>query len=166
MHVWKTSLQQGSLSLVYNGLLLARRWLRQLTRPTEVGVRALVARDDAVLLVRHRGGQYPWSLPGGGIHRHEPLTSAAVREVREEAGCEARPLDLLGLYRATVEGMVSYVAVFVCEPLGEARPPARDLEIVDARFFPWSDLPANLEPGARRRIAEHRQGARGVYGPW
>lgn len=166
MHIWKASLREGGLSLAYNAIIFVRAGLRQLTRPIEVGVRALVVRDDEVLLVRHRGGRYPWSLPGGGLGRGETMVAAVVREVREEAGCETRPLELLGLYRAISEGMINYVAVFVCEPRGQACPPAYDLEIVDARFFQRRDLPANTEPGSLRRLDEYHQGARGLYGPW
>ncbi|MCS6879819.1 MAG: NUDIX domain-containing protein [Oscillochloridaceae bacterium] len=166
MHIWKASLREGGLSLAYNAIILVRAGLRQLTRPTEVGVRALVVRDDEVLLVRHRGGRYPWSLPGGGLGRNETMLTAIVREVREEAGCETRPRELLGLYRAINEGMINYVAVFVCEPLGQVHPPTSDLEIVDARFFRQCDLPGNTEPGSLRRVEEYQQGARGLYGPW
>ncbi|MBC8077390.1 MAG: NUDIX hydrolase, partial [Chloroflexales bacterium] len=32
-----------------------------------MGVRIVAMRGDEVLLVRHRGGRTPWSLPGGGV---------------------------------------------------------------------------------------------------
>lgn len=166
METWKASLREGGLALAYNTIVLVRAGLRQLTRPTEVGVRALVVRGDEVLLVRHRGGRRPWSLPGGGIHRGETLAEAAVREVREESGCETRVLHLLGLYRAVGEGMTNYVAVFLCAPLGEALPPRHDLEIADARFFRRHEVPANTELGSLRRFDEHQRGERGLYGPW
>lgn len=36
-----------------------------------------------------------WELPGGKCHPGEPLGSAAVREVREELGCEVRVTGVL-----------------------------------------------------------------------
>lgn len=166
MQAWKAGLREGGLALAYNTIVLVRAGVRQLMRPTEVGVRALVIRGDELLLVRHRGGRRPWSLPGGGIHRGETLAEAAVREVREESGCEARPLHLLGLYRAVGEGMTNYVAVFLCAPLGEVSPPRYDLEIADARFFHRHEVPTNTEPGSLRRFDEHQRGERGLCGPW
>jgi 8-oxo-dGTP pyrophosphatase MutT (NUDIX family) len=46
---------------------------------------AIIERDGKILLVRDRGAR-SWSLPGGGIKRHEPSMSAASREASEELG--------------------------------------------------------------------------------
>jgi len=40
-------------------------------------VRALIVRDGAVLLIRHRHGLRPWALPGGGVERYERMEEAA-----------------------------------------------------------------------------------------
>ena len=159
-------LREAALTLAYNAIVVARAAVRQLTRPTTVGVRVLVERENELLLVRHRVGRHPWSLPGGGVDHRESLAEAALREVREEAGCPAELRHLLGVYHSFGEGMNNYTTVFVCAPLGEARAPVGDLEIVDARFFPRHDLPATVDDGSLRRIAEHLAGQRGLHGPW
>lgn len=159
-------LREAALTVTYNLYLTARAAGRRLTAPTAVGVRVIAPRGDEVLLVRHRGGRYPWSLPGGGVGHHESLADSALRELREEAGCDAEVAYLQGLYHSFGEGMNNFIAIFVCAPRGEARPPVADLEIVDARFFPARDLPANLDPGSRRRLEEFARGERGRYGPW
>jgi 8-oxo-dGTP diphosphatase len=159
-------LREGALTVTYNLFLAARGLQRLLTRPVELGVRVLVPLDDQMLLVRHRGGSTPWALPGGGVERGESLAASAIREVREEAGCASELRDLHGVFDNFSRGLTNYITVFVCLPLGEARPPVGDLEIVDARFFLARDLPANLEPGSRRRIAEYARGEHGLYRPW
>lgn len=159
-------LREGALTLAYNTIMVARGGFRRLRRPMQIGVRILVPRGDTVLLVRHRGGSRPWSLPGGGVERGESLDEAARREVREEACCEVGPGHLLGIYHAFYEGMTSYTAVFVCPPLGEAAAPVGDLEIVDARFFLVRDLPSNTERGSLARVAEHARGERGLATHW
>lgn len=159
-------LREGALTITYNLYLLARGVSRRLTAPTSVGVRVLAPRDDTVLLVRHRGGQWPWSLPGGGAEHREPLADTALRELREEAGCPGEVRHLHGVFHSFAEGMNNVITVFVCNPLGAARPPVGNLEIVDARFFPVADLPASLDPGSRRRVEEYTRGQSGLYGPW
>jgi 8-oxo-dGTP diphosphatase len=64
-----------------------------------MGVGAVVVDQDRVLLVRR--GTEPlkghWSLPGGLVELGEPLTTAVVREVREETGLTVEPTELIEL---------------------------------------------------------------------
>ncbi|RRR72825.1 MAG: NUDIX domain-containing protein [Candidatus Viridilinea halotolerans] len=159
-------LREGLLTITYNSYLSVRRIQRRVVRPVELGVRVLVPLDDRVLLVRHRGGALPWSLPGGGVERGESPATTSVREVQEETGCPSEPQYLHGLFYAYGGGLTNYITVMVLAPRGPARPPVGDLEIVDARFFPMADLPTNLEIGSRRRIAEYVRGERGLCGAW
>jgi len=86
-------------------------WLRagvwRLRRPLLVGVRALIVRDGAVLLIRHRHGLRPWALPGGGVERYERMEEAARREAHEETGAIVRTDWLLG--STTALAMVSAI---------------------------------------------------------
>lgn len=166
MHQIAHSLREGGLTLAYHAIVTVRDALRRAVRPTELGVRAVVVRGERLLMVRHRSGAAPWSLPGGGVNRGEDLAAAALREVREEGGCAARVERLLGMYYQNAHGFNNHVAIFVCAALGEARPPIADIEIVDARFFLPQDIPANSDPGSLRRIAEYRQGLAGEARPW
>ncbi len=158
-------IEQQVLGPLYSLALRLRRRYWLLTRPTLVGVRVLVARGDEVLLVRHRSGSEPWSLPGGGVERYERLAEAARREAYEETGVQVRALRLLGVYDNFHSGTSNYVAVFAAEPLGPPRPP-RSLEIAEARFFPADALPPGVERGSRRRIAEWRSGGAGLSSLW
>jgi 8-oxo-dGTP pyrophosphatase MutT (NUDIX family) len=130
-----------------------------------LGVRVLIVTDTQVLLVRHRAGRRPWSIPGGGVERYERLPEAARREAMEETGAPVRIERLLGMYDHFSGGVSNYVAVFVCTPLGEPRPP-RSLEIAEARFFPFDALPHGLEHSSRKRIDEYRAGGHGLMGLW
>ena len=57
----------------------------------------VVIRDGMVLLVRHLDSLGPsdFSMPGGGIEPGESPMEAAVRELREETGLEAKQVDYL-----------------------------------------------------------------------
>jgi len=57
-------------------------------QPPRIAVRALILRDQRLLLVN----AYPdgrsdlWCAPGGGVNAHQSLPDSLVREVREETG--------------------------------------------------------------------------------
>jgi ADP-ribose pyrophosphatase YjhB (NUDIX family) len=158
-------IEQLALGPIYRLLMWLRDGVWSLRRPMLVGVRALIVRDGAVLLIRHRHGRQPWALPGGGVERYERMEEAARREAHEETGARVRTDWLLGLYDRFSDGVSNYVAVFVCTPLSEAHPPI-SLEIAEARFFPLNRLPSGVDDATRRRIAEYLAGERGITRIW
>ena len=121
-----------------NPLLIAADKLRHawwfVARPTSVGVLALVVDDEGrILLVEHtyRRG---WYLPGGGVHRQEPLEDTLRRELREEVGVDPTgPPRLHGTFSNFSEGKSDYIVLFVVEKW--ERRPVRSFEIDDSRFF-------------------------------
>jgi ADP-ribose pyrophosphatase YjhB (NUDIX family) len=68
-------------------------------RRPEIGVGAIVWKDDRFLLIRrgHAPRQGSWSLPGGRQELGETVQQAAIREVLEETGVSIRVLDLLAV---------------------------------------------------------------------
>ena len=61
-----------------------------------VRVAGLFSTDSSVLLVEHsKDGRSYWLLPGGGIRIGESITSALIREVKEELSIDAAVGDLL-----------------------------------------------------------------------
>ncbi len=153
------------LTLLYWLAFQARNVVWEIQRPTLIGVRALVVRGDEVLLIRHRSGAKPWSLPGGGVEKHERMAEAARREAFEESGVPVRVEGVLGLYDAFRGTISNYIAVFICAPLGEPNPP-QSLEIAEARFFPIRALPPGTDDGTQRRVAEFLEGAMGITSLW
>ena len=55
------------------------------TRPTHLGVNAIITCDGKLLLEKRRDCDL-WGLVGGGVKNHEMPIQAIVREVREELG--------------------------------------------------------------------------------
>jgi len=136
---------------------LLRPYHRQ-TRGMTLGTRMAAIRDDKfVMLVRH--GYAPgWMLPGGGVERGETIYEAAVRELREETGLEAREEPHLHGFFLNPQFPGDHVAVFVVRQLAmsDFKP---SLEIREARFFPLNALPDETTPGTRRRLAEIESGS-------
>ncbi len=117
-----------------------------------VGVVCL--RGDEVLLIR-RGTpprQGEWSLPGGRIEPGEKAVDAALRELREETGVEARIVGLIDV----VDGMFPdigrhYVLIDYAAVWTTGEPTAGD-DVVEARFFSLDDIDTLIDWGETRRI--------------
>jgi len=82
-----------------------------LTRPLTMGVKLLLVKDGAFLLVQH-SYQRGWHLPGGGVKRGETLEQAARREAREELGATLDELRLAGIYSHFGEYKSDHMVVF------------------------------------------------------
>jgi 8-oxo-dGTP diphosphatase len=69
-------------------------------RGPKLTVDAVWFHEGQVLLVRR--GRPPfkgsWALPGGFVEPTESVETAVVRELLEETGLKARPVELLGVY--------------------------------------------------------------------
>ena len=117
---------------------------------TEVGyatpktdLRAVVLREDKVLLVRERSDGL-WSLPGGWADVGETAAACIEKEVWEEAGFRARAVKLLALYDQRRHGarphpFHSFKAFFLCEILEGA--PRPSIETSEVAFFAEDALP-------------------------
>ncbi len=132
----------------------------RLRRPVSLGVRllALNARGD-ILLVRHT--YLPGlALPGGAVDPGETTREAAIREAQEEAGLDVteRP-DLFSVYLNRALASRDHVLLYVTRNAHQPREPGRSGEILSARFYGLGDLPDDVTPATRTRIAEVLHGA-------
>ena len=108
---------------------------------TAVG--AFVVRNESVLVVRLTYGptEGRYSLPGGWQDVGEELDTAAVREVREETGVEARCVGMIGMRTRTdrdPERTIVDLMWLLEHERGEPRP--SDGEADDARFMPFDEV--------------------------
>ena len=138
------------------------RW--RIAKPITVGVRLILEKDQAVLLVKHTYQRH-WYLPGGGVRKGETIEEAARREAAEEFGAKLGHLRLFGVYTNFYEHKNDHVIVFSCSDFtltGET-----DSEIERFDFFGFDDLPENTSPGSLRRIGEYvSQNGFPVVGMW
>ncbi|MEM1134142.1 MAG: NUDIX domain-containing protein [Pseudomonadota bacterium] len=144
----------NQIHLLYRLAQTVRGVYWRVVRPKVYGAKLLVRnRQGEVLLIRHSYGRSDlYMLPGGGIKRGETALQAARRELREEVGCRAEELVLLGEYLDTSKGARNHVSVFTATTSDQPQIDGR--EIVEATFFPVTDLPANASTASRRRVAE------------
>lgn len=130
----------------------------------KVDVRAVVARDGKLLLIREAQDGL-WSLPGGWADIGESPREIAEREVREETGYRVRAVKLLAVYdKAKHEHPESFwycYKLFLQCRLEDEAPVAPGHEALEVAFFASDELPSlSLERVTRAqvlRMFEHLQ---------
>jgi ADP-ribose pyrophosphatase YjhB (NUDIX family) len=117
----------------------------------KVDVRAVVFKEGRVLMVRE-SSDGRWALPGGWADLGLSPAQVAVKECREEAGFEVRPIKLLevcGLHPHP--SLFSVYKLFMrCEIVSGAPTPSVETTAVD--FFERTSLP---ELSERRTRPDH-----------
>lgn len=128
-------------------------------RRMTIGVRALLVKDDQVLLVRH--SYLPgWHLPGGGVDPGETIEEGMVREVYEETGFKVTGApQFFGHYRNIIPPGRDHVALFICREFVEADAFEPNKEIVEIGWYRFNALPEDISEATRQRIAEVFEGA-------
>ncbi len=112
-------------------------------RPIAAAI-AVVVRDGQVILVRRANppDKGYWGFPGGRIELGESTAHAAVRELREETGVTARPIESFAAIDVVDRGEDGAIlhhfvlAAVLCEWL--AGDPRASDDALEAR---WFDLP-------------------------
>ena len=110
------------------------------------GVGVVCFKDDQVLLVKRAKPPitWEWSIPGGGQELGETTGEAALRELKEETGVDARLIgliDVIDTVRKDEEGRIQFhytLVDFAAEWL--AGEPVADDDVSDARWAPLADI--------------------------
>ena len=124
-------------------------WLKHAT--FMIGITGVVLDDhDRVLLLRHRFWKdNPWGTPSGYLERGETIEAGFAREVAEETGLEITDVRIVTInsgFRLRLEvGLAARV-------VGSAQPGVDGVEVEEARFFAFDDLPDDLRASQRAVI--------------
>ncbi|MCL1631688.1 NUDIX hydrolase [Sporolactobacillus sp. CPB3-1] len=116
--------------------------------------RAAILDENRILLVRENAGT--WSLPGGWVDVDQSVGSNTIKEVREEAGLDVRPLRLIAVQDRKAHNLPAYAygvcKIFVlCQRIGGTFMP--NIETTESRYFAYSELPPlSEEKNTREQI--------------
>ena len=84
--------------MVLRWLWVIRNFILKIMNYRSIGARALVIKDDEVLLIRHTY-ESGWFTIGGAVDKGETFVQAAIRELQEEVGVTpTEPPVLFGVY--------------------------------------------------------------------
>ena len=125
-------------------------------------VHLFLLRGEQVLLLRRFNTGYEdgnYSVPAGHLDGGEQVTQAAIREAREETGCEIAPEDLavVGIMHRQAED--ERIDFFVAATRWDGEP--RNCEPDRCDQLRWVDidaLPENVIPYVRRALENYQAG--------
>lgn len=108
-----------------------------------VAVDVLVIRDGKILLGKRKGtyGAGFWGLPGGHLEDKEEMTVAAARELKEETGLDAGPLEFASLYNNNIREEHYVHVTFVAREAKGEPVVAEPNKCEEWRWFDLSALP-------------------------
>ncbi len=130
-------------------------------RQLRPSVAAIIINDDGHVLLQRRSDNGLWGLPGGGVEIGESVSTAIVREVREETGLTVEIERLVGVYsdprfqvvRYADGNVVHYInTLFVCRILGGTLQTCE--ETLDLQFFNPAHLPEGMLLSHRIRVQD------------
>ena len=134
-------------------LWIIRNFILRLLNYPAIGARALVVKDDEVLLIRHTY-ESGWFTIGGAVDKNETFIAAAIRELKEEVGLTPlQPPMLFGVYLNTYFGRDDYIAFYIVKEFNIED--AHSHEIAEKKWFKMGALPDGISPATRRRIEEY-----------
>jgi ADP-ribose pyrophosphatase YjhB (NUDIX family) len=141
-------------NLLYKILNFIRNFTYRIIGAKTVGARALVVKNNEVLLVRHTY-QKGWCTIGGTVDKNESPRAALLRELVEEVGVIVleKP-ELFGLYHNKNHKRDDYVAFYIVNDF-EMQKNSTSSEIAEKKWFPLGNLPPDITPSTLKRIEEY-----------
>ncbi len=116
-----------------------------MVKPQTRGVKCLIECEGKFLLVKLAYAHKKWTLPGGGVDKHESFEDAAWRELQEETGVKPKNLEFIGEYKTIIEGKRDTVQCFYGRT-DSGLFKVDKLEISEANWFFRSELPEDRYP--------------------
>lgn len=106
-----------------------------------------------MLLVRQGKKRRGWELPGGKVKKRESLPDAAIREVKEEAGIDVIPEQLLAVFFIPAHN--TYDFIVRCRAVEDnAAPVPNPPETIDVQYFRIDELPKPISTFTIDRISD------------
>lgn len=139
---------------LYKPLYTIRNTIFKLIGAKTMGARALVIRNDEILLVKHTY-QKGWCTIGGAVDKNESPREAVIRELVEEVGViTLEKPDLFGIYLNKHHKRDDYVALYIVRNF-EMQKNSYSPEIAEKKWFPLTQLPHDITPSTLKRIEEY-----------
>ncbi len=124
--------------------------------------RLLLICEDEILVVKDLLGNGEWTLPGGGIHKHEALERGLIREVQEETGIilTSSQVAKLTTGKTRQHGFRFNYTTFICNIASKPPVIIQRREIINYRWLPVADYAKVRTDLILRESVKHWQAER------
>ena len=139
------------------------KFIWKVTKPTTMGIRAMLIKDNQILLVKHSYTD-SWYLPGGSIKKYETYDTAIRRELDEELGAKLYSYTLFGNYTNHFEYKNDNIIILLSTDFNVNG--NTDDEISEFQYFKFNNLPKDISPGTLRRINEYTEKTYPIVDIW
>lgn len=129
----------------------------QSPKHTVVAAAVVLNENSDILLLN--GPKRGWETPGGRVEEGESITSAVIRETKEETGIDIEIIRFCGVFQNVKESVISNL--FLARPIGgEFRTSSESYEI---GYFPIDEALSKVNWNSIKEQIEHCVNQRDSY---
>lgn len=111
---------------------------------TRIASRGIIIENGKILLSYEKNtGVY--MSPGGGLEDGETLDDCCIRELREETGCEVRPIKHFIIINEYCFETLYVSNYFICEKVGKSEQSLTEIEVEHGITPVWVELEKAFE---------------------
>lgn len=116
----------------------------------------VVKKDNKILMVQESNEKYygQWNFPAGHVDEGENIMEVAIREVKEETGCDVKLTGLLPIKTVYQKGIPTLIVEFTAEILNENIQFDKN-EILDVKWIDIEDI-KNMDEKTLRAIETNK----------
>lgn len=116
----------------------------------KVIVGGIIEKDGKYLLVQEAKKKCykKWNFPAGHLDFNESLTEGAIREIKEETGCDVELNGICYIANRIMEDDLFVMIAFNCKLINENITFDKE-EILDVKWFEYNEIVSNMEEKLR-----------------
>ena len=113
-------------------------------------VGGIIVKDNKVLLVQEAKKKCygKWNIPAGRLELNESILSGAIREIKEETGCDVELTGILNIASKKLENETLVMLAFMTRLLNENITYNKN-EILDVKWFDIDYVLTNMDNNLR-----------------
>ena len=110
----------------------------------KVIVGGVILKDGKILLVQEKKGKsyLKWNLPAGHLNPNESIIQGAIREIKEETGCDVELTGIATIANRLLEDNIFIEIIFTTKLLNESIKINSD-EIMDVKWWNIEEVLSN-----------------------